>query len=85
VARAVKIIKTHLNTNGVNEDDLKKWVGAEYNLGMVYLRQSLTGTLKRVYLKVRDSTDLAVDIDLGLPFDFKAADHLEAINNNPHA
>jgi hypothetical protein len=43
VARAVKIIKTHLNTNGVNEDDLKKWFEAEYNLGMVYLRQSLAG------------------------------------------
>jgi hypothetical protein len=85
VARAVKIIKTHLNTNGIIEEDLKKWVEAEYNLGMVYLRESSSGSLKRVFLKVKDSTDLAVDIDLGLPFDFRAADQLEAINARPNA
>jgi hypothetical protein len=83
VGRAVKAVKNHLNSNGVGEEDAKKWVEAEYNLGIVYLRDVSGGTLKKVYHRAKGDTDLTIDTTIGLPFNFSPKDFLEEINANP--
>ena len=60
VSKAVKIIKNFLEDKGVNEEEIKKRVEADYGAGMVHYKPSLDARLITVLRRSRGGTTLEV-------------------------
>ena len=80
VSKAVNILKNNFRRAGEPEENLKKLVDGEWNLGIVYVRESLSGKLKRVYDKPRGETNFVVFEGASIP-NFDLVGGLDEINS----
>jgi hypothetical protein len=82
VSRAVKMLKEHYIGEGkIEEEHVKRFVDGEWNLGIVYVRDSVEGKLKKVYYIPKGKKDMVAVDGVQVNWNFKVLEALDQINN----
>ncbi len=80
VSAAVKLLKTHFETNGIPKADLKKYVDAEWNYGTVMFKDAPTSKFVIAFTKPKGQDDLVVNSEARVPWGLDLNEHVEGIN-----
>jgi hypothetical protein len=80
VTKAVKLLKEHYATNGIAKEDLKKYISAEWNFGVVYFKDSLVGKFVEAFTKPKGQNELKVNPAAVVPWGLNLNEHIDTIN-----